>query len=361
MGSTKTLTIDGSAGEGGGQVLRTSLSLSLVTGTPFRIEAIRARRRKPGLLRQHLTAVRAAAEVGRAKVEGAAVGSRKLTFVPGAIRPGEYRFAVGTAGSATLVLQTVLPALLTAEGPSRLTLEGGTHNPWAPPFDFLRRAFLPVICRMGPKVEATLGRPGFYPAGGGRFTVDIEPQPALRRIDLLERGELVGCAARAIVSRLPLAIARREIKTIQDRMPLSEDCLTAEPVDSPGPGNCVTVEVRSRQITEVFCGFGRKGVSAEEVAGEAAGQAEEYLAAGVPVGRHLADQLLVPMALAGGGSFRTLSPSPHTQTNIDVLRRFLDLEIRTEQLSPDAWQITLEDVGAERSDVTTSSRRDRAG
>src|SRR5262245_8861795 len=164
------LIIDGSFGEGGGQILRTALGLSLVTGVPFRIEKIRAGRQKPGLMRQHLTAVNAAAQVGQAEVIGASVGSQELTFTPGKISPGDYTFAVGTAGSATLVLQTVLPALLTAAQPSFLTLEGGTHNPHAPPFDFLARAFLPLIGRMGPSVTATLIRPGFYPAGGGQFT-----------------------------------------------------------------------------------------------------------------------------------------------------------------------------------------------
>lgn len=340
--SGKMITIDGSVGEGGGQVLRTALSLSLLSGRPFRIEKIRAGRKRPGLLRQHLTAVKAAAKIGQAKVEGAAIGSAALSFVPGTVRPGEYRFAVGTAGSATLVFQTVLPALMIADGPSRLTLEGGTHNPWAPPFDFLQRAFLPIIGRLGPNVLATLTRPGFYPAGGGEFIVNIEPEPALRPIDLLQRGEIVRCGACAIVSRLPLAIARRELKTIQDCLSLAEDCVTAETVDSPGPGNCVTIEIQSREITEVFTGFGRKGVPAEKVATGVADEAQRYLAAGVPIGEHLADQLLIPMALAGGGSFRTLPPSSHTRTNIDVLRRFLDAEIRTEQLSPEVWEITIE-------------------
>ncbi len=348
MGSTKMVTIDGSTGEGGGQILRTSLSLSLLTGIPFRIDKIRAQRRKPGLLRQHLTAVRAAAEVGRAKVDGAAIGSAKLTFLPGKVRPGDYRFAVGTAGSATLVFQTVLPALITADGPSNLTLEGGTHNPWAPPFDFLQKAFLPVIRRMGPKVEATLVRPGFYPAGGGLFNVTIQPQPVLRRLDLLERGPILRQSARAVVSRLPLAIAQREIETIQQRMSLADDCVTAETIQSHGPGNCVTIEIRSQQITEVFTGFGQKGVPAEKVADGAVRQARKYLAAGVPVGPHLADQLLIPIAIAGG-SFRTLPLSPHTQTNLEVIHRFLDVRIRTEQPSPEVHQLTLDNPRADTS------------
>ena len=157
------ITIDGLMGEGGGQVLRTSLGLSLVTGKPFRIEKIRAGGEKPGLMRQHLTAVRAAAQIGDAKVSGDEIGSRTLVFEPCPVRPGEYEFAVGTAGSATLVLQTVLPALIVASGPSRLTLKGGTHNPWSPPFDFLKKAFLPLLAKMGAAVTVELVRPGSTP------------------------------------------------------------------------------------------------------------------------------------------------------------------------------------------------------
>jgi RNA 3'-terminal phosphate cyclase (ATP) len=169
------ITIDGSQGEGGGQILRTSLALSLVTSQPFRIERIRSKRRRPGLLNQHLIAVEAAKTVGCAEVEGAALSSQTLEFRPGPVTPGKYRFAVGTAGSATLLLQTVHPARLTASGHSTLTLEDGTHNPMAPPFDFLARCFMPLIHRMGPSVELELRRHGFFPAGGGVFHARIEP------------------------------------------------------------------------------------------------------------------------------------------------------------------------------------------
>ena len=162
--------------------------IRMVTGKPFRIENIRANRQKPGLLRQHLTAVQAAAEVGSAEVEGAALGSKALTFVPGKIRSGDFRFAIGTAGSGTLVLQTILPALITAAGPSRIEIEGGTHNPAAPPFDFLQRSFVPLIERMGPKVKVELERYGFYPAGGGRIVDEVIPTDALKPIELDERG-----------------------------------------------------------------------------------------------------------------------------------------------------------------------------
>ena len=184
------IIIDGSEGEGGGQVLRTSLSLSLLTGKPFRIEKIRANRSRPGVMRQHVTAVEAACEIGGAECEELAVGASELTFVPGKVKPGEHRFAVGTAGSTSLVLQTILPPLMLADGPSSLVLEGGTHNIHAPPFDFLDRVFLPILNRMGPRVSARLVRPGFYPAGGGRIEVEIEPLRQLARLDLLERGEL---------------------------------------------------------------------------------------------------------------------------------------------------------------------------
>src|SRR6516164_8542496 len=186
------ITIDGSQGEGGGQILRTSLALSLVTSQPFRMERIRAKRQKPGLLKQHLTSVEAAKTVGCAEVTGTALGSQTLEFKPGPVTPGNYRFAVGTAGSATLVLQTVLPSLLTASGRSTLTLEGGTHNPLAPPFDFLARSFMPLIRSMGPGVELELKTSGFFPAGGGRFQARIEPVTRLSTLVLMERGAIQG-------------------------------------------------------------------------------------------------------------------------------------------------------------------------
>lgn len=323
------ITIDGGAGEGGGQIVRTSLALSLVTGRPVHIERVRAGRKKPGLLRQHLTAVEAALAVGGGRAEGATLGSRELRFEPGAVSPGSHRFAVGTAGSATLVLQTVLPALLLASGPSRLVLEGGTHNPFAPPFDFLHRAFLPLLGRMGPRVDAVLERHGFYPAGGGRFRVSVEPAPRLEPIELLERGAILRKRARALFSSLPHEIAKRELKALATRITLEPDeCRPEEIKDATGPGNILILELECERITEVFCGFGQRGVPAERVAQETAEQAREYLAAGVPVGPYLADQLLLPLALAGGGAFRTMPPTRHTLTNAEVIRRFLDVDIR---------------------------------
>jgi len=337
------LTIDGSQGEGGGQILRTSLALSLLTRQPITIINIRAGRKKPGLLRQHLTGAEAAAEIGHADVAGAALGSQKLIFVPDRPTPGEYHFSVGTAGSATLVLQTVLPALMTCDGPSTVTLEGGTHNPFAPPFEFLAKSFLPLIGRMGPKIEAQLQRPGFYPAGGGHMTVSVEPSKTLSGLELVERGEITHRSASVLISKLPRHIAERETQVIEKRLDWPADCLSIEEVrTSPGPGNVVMIELGSADLTEVFTSFGQRGVKAETVALRAVQEAKRYMDADVSVGEHLADQLLLPLALAGRGSFTTTKPSRHTETNIEVIRKFFDdLIVSTAQLDETAWKIEI--------------------
>ena len=335
------VTIDGLFGEGGGQILRTSLALSLVTGKPFSIHNIRAGRKKPGLMRQHLTAVNAAVEIGQATIKGNRIGSQAFTFEPEMIKPGKFHFAIGSAGSCTLVFQTILPALLMAGEPSEIILEGGTHNPFAPPFDFLEKAFLPVINRMGPQVDAVLEKPGFYPAGGGRFKVSISPA-GLNRIDLLERGNIIHKTARASVANLPVKIANRELKVIREKLEWGRELLKAVNVEnSQGPGNILTIEIESDNITEVFTGFGEKGVSAEKVAKRAVKAVQEYLALNVPVGRYLADQLLIPMALAGGGKFRTLSPTQHTTTNAEIIKKFIDVDIAINEYDQNRWEIEL--------------------
>ncbi len=334
------VTIDGSEGEGGGQMLRTSLALSLLTREPLRMIHIRARRPKPGLMRQHVTAVEAAAAVSNAVVRGAERGSTEIFFEPGKPRGGVHTFSIGTAGSTTLVLQTVLPALISATEPSSLVLEGGTHNYHAPPFDHLARALLPLLRRMGAKVDVVLDRRGFQPAGGGRFRVTIEPIVRLGRLDLLERGPIRARRARALVASLPTSIADRELAVLERRLGWDRACLRAETVTNAiGPGNVVIVEVESEHVTEVFTGFGQRGVAAERVAETVAQETLEYLAAEVPVGTHLADQLLLPMALAGGGSLRTTTPTLHTRTQAEVIRKFLGIATRFDELDADRWHI----------------------
>lgn len=336
------ITIDGSFGEGGGQILRSSLALSLITGKPFEIIKIRAGRKKPGLMRQHLAAVQAAVSVGAADVSGDTIGSQELIFAPKTVRAGAYRFAVGTAGSTTLVLQTILPALLVADIPSEITLEGGTHNPFAPPYSFVEKVFVPVLRRMGPEITMELERAGFYPAGGGCFTIKIQPVHQLQKIDIPERGRIIRHSAMAYVANLAKNIAERELKVLQGKLSWEPTCLeTVEIRNSHGPGNIVTAEVESEHITEHFTGFGMRGVPAENVPIEMIDEIREYLAAGVPVGRHLADQLMIPMGMAGGGIFRTLPLTLHSITNMEIVKKFMDVHADVVRQDKDVYQVTI--------------------
>ncbi|HVG38964.1 MAG TPA: RNA 3'-terminal phosphate cyclase [Pyrinomonadaceae bacterium] len=337
------LTIDGSFGEGGGQIIRSSLALSLVTGKPFRVERVRANRDKPGLKQQHLTAVKAAAEVSGAVVEGAAVGAREFAFSPGVVTPGDYVFRIGTAGSTTLVLQTILPPLMIAPGPSTIRIEGGTHNPHAPPFDFLEKTFLPLVNQIGPKVTIELEHYGFYPPGGGALNVLIEPAAAFRQLDLLERGATRPPRARALVVNLPPGIAERELAVIKERTGWGDEQLIVETSNNAiSPGNIVMIEIESEHLTEVVSRIGERGVRAEIVAEKALDEAWKYLDATAPVGEHLADQLLIPLALGAGGSFVTGPLSLHTTTNIEIVKMFLGTEIAVTPTPAGMWRV---DVG----------------
>ena len=334
------IKIDGSYGEGGGQIIRTSLALSLITGKSFEIKNIRAGRKKSGLMRQHLTAVNAAAEVCSGKVIGNEIGSGKIKFEPQAVTAGKYHFTVGSAGSTMLVLQTVLPPLLIADKYSKITLEGGTHNPFAPPFDYIEKVFAPVVCKMGPGVKMNLKRPGFYPAGGGRCTVEIQPVEKLNLIDLVERGEIVKRRAKAYVANLPEQIGNRELKVVKQKLNWDKNWLElVEVKDSIGPGNLVTATVESDNVTEMFTGFGMRSVPADKVPVPLVKEAREYLAAGVPVGRHLADQLLLPFAMAGGGKFRTVPLTMHAMTNIETIKKFMDIDFEVEKLDKDVFEV----------------------
>ena len=338
------LRIDGSQGEGGGQILRTSLALAIIAQQPVFIENIRAKRDKPGLRRQHLMAVQAAAQISGAKVSGDMLGSRELRFEPAAAQAGDYKFDIGSAGSTTLVLQTILPPLLLADSSSTVELIGGTHNPFAPPVEFLERAFLPLVDNMGSHVVLTLERPGFYPAGGGRLLATIEPTDYLTPIEIAERGHIRSRLCRATVSNLPDHIAERELATVAAALDWPEECLELRRYRERnfGPGNVVTIEVEGQHVTEVFTGFGRRGVPAETVAGEVAAEARRYLEAGVPIGEHLADQLLLPLALAGGGSYVTMALTPHTMTNIDIIQKLLAVRFVIEQQADSSWRVGIE-------------------
>jgi len=325
------IEIDGSEGEGGGQILRSALSLSMCTDQAFRLKNIRAKREKPGLMRQHLTALQAAAAVCSASVTGAEVGSTEITFRPGKVKPGDYQFAIGTAGSTTLVLQTVLPALLTASTPSTIRITGGTHNKACPPVDFLQRTYLPLVERMGPKVQLDLVRHGFYPRGGGEILARVTPSPQLSAITLKERGVRKGGYAEAYISGIPMHVASRELEIVGKMMNWSGENLHIRGLSGEfGPGNALTITVEHEHITEVFTGFGEKGVSAESVAKRAVDAARSYLVSEAVVGRHLADQLLLPMALAGGGEFVTMPVTQHFESHVAILKAFLSRKVVTE-------------------------------
>ncbi len=337
------LTIDGAMGEGGGQVLRTALGLSLVTRTPFVIERIRANRRKPGLQRQHLTGVLAAQQVGDALVEGAELGSQRLAFRPRALRAGDYRFAIGTAGSTTLVLQTVLPALQQADGPSTVELVGGTHNPMAPPADFLQHAFAPVLHRMGAGLQIEVERHGFYPAGGGLLRARIA-KAAWQPLELLQRSAEPQLRARIVLAHIPGHVAEREAKTLQRHLRMRPDEIVVEEVASSGPGNAVLLRLGFGATTEVVTALGERSLSAEAVAQRAIDEARRLLTTDVPVGEHLADQLLIPLALAGG-AFRTLPPTEHTRTNAAVIERFLPVRFALRDGGDGTWTVAVQGHG----------------
>ncbi len=323
---TDSITIDGSQGEGGGQMLRTSLALSATYGKPFEMVNIRAKREKPGLKRQHLTAVKAAAEVCGARVEGAELGSMELAFAPGAIRGGSFRFDVGSAGSAILVAQTVLPVLLRAPEASEVEITGGTHVSFAPNWEFFAESYLPQLRAMGARVEAEIESIGFYPAGGGRIRLRVEPvrEEDIRPFALAERGALLRARVTAVVSGIPLDIAESEADILQEKFPELSLERDVREVDSPGPGNAVWMTLEYERVTAVFSEVGSYDLSRKVVAHRVMNAVRKYLKTGAPVGPHLADQLAVPIvALLGAGAFVKGKDTLHETTNWETIRAFL--------------------------------------
>ena len=324
------IELDGSEGEGGGQILRTGLALAMVTGQALAIDRVRARRPKPGLMRQHLACVQAAVDISGAQVEGAELGSQRLHFAPGPVRAGDYRFSIASAGSCTLVLQTVLPPLLLANAPSRIALGGGTHNPMAPPFHFLEQAFAPLVRRLGGDLQLTLQRCGFYPAGGGAMEAVVVPG-ALRPFELLERGPLVAAHAECLAPGLARHVPRRELEALGEATGWGAEQLrygTAR--QNEGPGNALVATLAYEHATEVFTSFGEKAVSAEQVAHRLVQELRAFQASEAAVGPHLADQLALLLALAvarhdgeAPAAFTCSELTEHTRTNCRVIERFL--------------------------------------
>lgn len=336
------IEIDGSMGEGGGQVLRTSLALAAMTQKALRVVRIRANRGRSGLLRQHLTALNAMAAVSGATMRGAHLGSSEIEFEPGPLKHGEYHFVVGSAGSTALVLHTVVTALLRAPGQSRIIVEGGTDAQAAPPSDFMELVWAPSLRRLGVELHYEVERRGYYPGGGGRVVCTIESTGRLNRLELLQRGATVERFGVARVSALPREIANREIHTLRGALGLTRSEIRSEQESSPrGPGNTVSIRWRCESAMEVFTAFGELGRPAEVVAGDAAVEALRWFEADVPVGEHSADQLVLLMAIAGGGAFRTLRPSLHARTQLELIPRFLPVQIQVEHEDTDRVRIAV--------------------
>lgn len=335
------IRIDGSTGEGGGQILRSALALSAVTGQAFRMEKIRANRSRPGLMRQHLTSLRAARDICGATVTGDGIGASEITFEPGEIRAGDYHFPIGTAGGTGLVFQTVFTPLLFADAPSTVKIEGGTHNPGCPPYDYLQESFLPAISGLGIATEYAIDRCGFYPAGGGYVRATIKPSDLETPLDMTDRGALISVRAQAVLANLPARIAERELHVLKKELSgIPFDGEIAE-WDSDGPGNILFVRVEWEHHTEVYTAFGEHGVRAETVAARVAGRVRAHLKSEAVAGPYLADQLLVPMALGAGGRFTTLEPTPHFTTNVETVGKFIDVPIRVEQAGETLWTVEI--------------------
>jgi len=325
------IEIDGSLGEGGGQLLRTALSLACLTGKPFRIRNIRKSRPKAGLMRQHLVSVQAAARIAAARVDGDQLGSRELSFQPSAVASGDYSFEIGTAGSTSLVLQTLIPPLLRAGGASRLTLSGGTHVPFSPSWHYLAEVFAPALLRLGARIELTLDACGFYPKGGGRVRCRILPCAAFSALNLRHRGELLRVSGSSAVGNLPRSIARRQADSA---LGLIGGALGAGvPLEVPsreaaafGQGCFIFIKGEYQHAASGCTALGARGKPAEVVGAEAAEEFLAHHATGMPVDPHLADQLVLYLALAQGPSvFATSRLTGHLETNLEVTGYFLEL------------------------------------
>ncbi|MCK5726171.1 MAG: RNA 3'-terminal phosphate cyclase [Thiotrichaceae bacterium] len=335
------LQIDGSKGEGGGQILRTSLTMSIVSGTPIQISNIRSKRSKPGLKQQHLTCVQAAQAISHAKVTGAELNSQQITFEPKKIKAGKYHFKINTAGSTTLVMQTVVPALIMTKEESTLHFEGGTHNAWAPSFDFIKQAYLPMLKKMGVDITVKIARYGFYPQGGGQWSMIIKPTSSMQRLEVLDRGKLLTKEAIVSCSKIPEHVPEREIKVLKQHIDWSEEAFKSQWVEALGGGNIISLHLLYENCSEVIDSLGKRGLASHRVAMNAVKSLNQYLASTAPISEHLADQLLLPMVIGNGGVFRTVTPSLHTTTNREIIELFTKKHFQFNEIEKNLWEISL--------------------
>lgn len=326
----KTIQIDGSQGEGGGQILRTALTLSMLTGITFELVNIRAGRKKPGLMRQHLVCVQASQRISNAIVQGAELHSQKLYFQPQQIQTGKYDFQIGSAGSTILVLQTLLPVLMMQNEASQITIHGGTHNPMAPTADFIEHCFLPTIQQLGIQVDFECKQAGFFPIGAGQISVTIHPWVEKQKFSVLNKGKLLEINAFAAALNIQQNIADRELEVLNNKLSLTQHKrLNFQGISQ---GNTAFVVLNYEHHQQVFSALGEMKKSAEKVAHDLAIDVQSYLAIDAVVDEYLADQLLLPLALGQGGEFTAQVISEHTKTQADMIQKFLDCEIDFEPI-----------------------------
>jgi RNA 3'-terminal phosphate cyclase (ATP) len=351
------IQIDGAMGEGGGQVLRSALSLSLLTGQPFRLSRIRANRDQSGLRPQHLAAVRAAARVAGAEVRDDRVGAEQIDFVPGPVRSGDYFFDIGTAWATSLVLQTLLLPLALAPGTSSVTIRGGTHVPWSPCFHYLDWQWRPFLARIGVPFDLTMTMAGFYPQGGGELQAQIPGCSRPMPVRLIERGPLRAVRGLSAVANLPREIAERQrrqaLGRLRNLLPEVEPRVVGEELPAASRGTVLLLLADCAPGRACCFALGARGKRAERVADEAVDALAAFLLSDGAVDPWLADQLLLPLALANGPSkLRTSEVTPHLLTNAEVIQLFLPVEIRVvgSQGGPATVRVQPEPAG--RSDLT---------
>jgi RNA 3'-terminal phosphate cyclase (ATP) len=322
------IEIDGSFGEGGGQILRSALALALLTQQPFRLVNIRANRKpKPGLRPQHLASVLAAQQISNAKVSGASLGSSTLVFEPDVVNPGHYHFEVGTAGATALVLHTIyLPLMLGTDAPSEIMIDGGTHVDHAPCFDFLQTTWQAYLETLGFTLKLRLKRPGFYPRGGGRIMANLQPTRHIQPLQLTADVHYTKVDITSISADLPDHVAERQARQAVQRLPDWQVRHMIERWEN-GPASVVTATL-PEMVPTLFFGLGARGKPAEAVADEATEPLLRHAATNAPVDPHSADQLLLPLCFAAGASaYRTSAITQHLLTNAAIIQRFIQRSI----------------------------------
>jgi len=327
------IVIDGSLGEGGGQILRTSLTLSLLTKKTLRIHNIRSKRSSPGLKQQHLTALRAAAEISNAQVEGDFPGSQEVLFVPGEIKPGKYNFKITTAGSTTLVMQTIFMPLSATSRASHVSITGGTHVPGSPPYHYLEWQWIPWMVRIGYPGTVELHQCGYYPGGGGRLSCAVLPSESIKSLQVTERSKLIQIRGISAASNLPRDIPNRQrmrfVSKLGPSYPLNN--IRSAVLPGQGKGTFLTVMLEFEKTTACFTSLGEKGKRAEIVADELIKQVEEYLNTPGCVDAYLPDQLLIPLSFASGKSnIQTPKITLHLLTNAEIIQQFLPVRFTIE-------------------------------